>query len=78
MGDDYLARGGTAECSSVVICYPMTGKRFGVGLHIFGGWRRPGHFVLLRLDAPVACALFPGMAAAGRVYDHLVVAEIER
>ena len=61
-----------------LVCFPMTGRRFGVGLIFYEGQSSVGHSSVLRLDAPVASALFPDMAAAGRVYDHLVVAEIER
>jgi hypothetical protein len=60
-----------------IICFPMAGQRFGVGMLFHSSLWDTGQFVPLRLDAPVASALFPGMVAAGRIYADLVVSEIE-
>ena len=78
MGYEKVPSGWSAVRSVDVFCFPMTGQRFGVGLRIHVRKDRSFDFHPLVLDAPVACALFPGMAAAGRDYADLVVSEIER
>ena len=64
--------------SCTLYCFLMTGRRFGVGVYFLSGEGRVPTFLPLTLEAPVACALFPGMVAAGRIYADLVVSEIER
>lgn len=58
--------------------FPMTGKRYGVGVFCQDVWGSRRAFYPVRLLPSDAAALFPGMQAAGRDYDDLKIIEIER
>jgi len=58
--------------------FPMEGGRFGLGVFVVDVWGGLREFYPAQFSMTDAAALFPGMTAAGRTYDHLVIAKIER
>lgn len=58
--------------------FPMEGGRFGVGVYTIDVWGGLREFFPVRLAPSDAAALFPGMTATGRFYNHLQIDEIER
>jgi hypothetical protein len=78
MSKSLIPEGRVAGRTVQVYCFKMTGRRFGLGAYVYFHRERAPHFYPLPLEASFACALFPGMVAAGRVYADLVVSEIER